>query len=106
MSDQFQLPKPFATWKEDDDDCGAWGRSDRTVFTAEQMRWAYKKGLEDARAQPAEEVQLMDHIMKYAVRGSTYQTVTSLNVLVDAQILEKHGRRAAIEAALAAKDKP
>lgn len=58
------------------------------------------------RAQPAEEVQLMDHIIKHAVRGSTYQTVTSLNILVNAQILETQGRRAAIEAAIAAKDTP
>lgn len=59
-----------------------------------------------AARMPAEEVQLMDHIVKHAVRGSTYKAVTSLNILVNAQILETQGRRAAIEAAIAAKDTP
>lgn len=32
------LPEPFDMWRETDDDCGAWARPDRPVFTADQLQ--------------------------------------------------------------------
>jgi len=44
----LKMPEPFDTWRETDDDAGAWGRPDQPIYTAAQMKQYARDALEQA----------------------------------------------------------